>query len=201
MDELGSGRSALVARYWYRLDIPLLLAASATLNVWALTVPFLVMKTFIFFKDDYTLFHSINEMWQAKYYTLAVIITLFSLIFPFFKLGAMTCCWLLPLEPKGRAMFLGVISWLGKWSMLDVFVMATLLTLTQAKALLDAEPRKGLYLFASAILLSMVASLLMDFIARGEARRKHVSAVEAELASVKAELKEVKAKVEAGSGE
>ncbi|MEM1210461.1 MAG: paraquat-inducible protein A, partial [Planctomycetota bacterium] len=80
MDELGSGRSALVARYWYRLDIPLLLAASATLNVWALTVPFLVMKTFIFFKDDYTLFHSINEMWQAKYYTLAVIITLFSLI-------------------------------------------------------------------------------------------------------------------------
>ncbi|MEM9253424.1 MAG: paraquat-inducible protein A [Planctomycetota bacterium] len=199
MDDLGSGRSALVARYWYRLDIPLLLAASATLNVWALTVPFLVMKTLIFFKDDYTLFHSIHVMWQAKYYLLAGVITLFSLVFPFFKLGAMTVCWFAPLEARGRARFLGLISWLGKWSMLDVFVMATLLTLTQSKALLDAEPKMGLYLFTGAILLSMIASLLIDTIARVEAGRKHLSAVEAELETVKAELAEVKAKLDASS--
>lgn len=53
--------------------------------------------------------------------------------------------------------------------MLGVFIIATLLTMTQAKALLDAEPRVGLYLYAAAVILSIVASVLIDRLAERSA--------------------------------
>lgn len=158
--------SSLFQDYPKRWDIPLIVVLSLGLNITALALPFMVMTKAIFFEDEYSLLHSVELMWTNGFYLLAAVVFLFSVIFPFFKLGAMGVCWFKPMSAAGRAKFLGIIGWLGKWSMLDVFIIATLLTMTQAKALLDAEPRAGLYLFAAAILLSMTASVLIDKVAK-----------------------------------
>lgn len=164
-----SDHSSLFSLHRNRWDIPILWVVSLGLNITALAVPFMVMTKAIFFEEPYSLLHSVQLMWSNGFYLLSLIVFLFSVIFPFFKLGAMGVCWFKPMEAAGRAKFLAVIGWLGKWSMLDVFIIATLLTMTQAKALLDAEPRPGLYLFAGAIILSMVVSVLMDRLAEKDA--------------------------------
>lgn len=50
--------------------------------------------------------------------------------------------------------------------MLDVFVVAILIVLTQSKTRLDAEPREGLYLFSIAIMLSMIATVVVERLAK-----------------------------------
>ena len=47
---------------------------------------------------------------------------------------------------------------LGKWSMLDVFLVAWLAALTQLSELRSLEPRLGLYLFAAGVILNNLAT-------------------------------------------
>jgi len=55
-----------------------------------------------------------------------------------------------------------LVGLLGKWSMLDVFVCALLIVLTQSKSYISASPRSGLFVFTAAIALSMVVSILVE---------------------------------------
>ena len=61
-----------------------------------------------------------------------------------------------------------VLHWLGilgKWSMLDVFVVAILIVLVKIGPLAKVEAQRGLYWFAGAILLSMITSMYVDSLA------------------------------------
>ena len=83
-------------------------------------------------------------------------------MFPFAKLGLLMFLWYMKVAADHRDRVLHWLSLLGKWSMLDVFVIAIIIVLTQASAIVSAEPRMGLYLFAVGILLSMVGSFLVE---------------------------------------
>ena len=162
---------SLFRHYPLHLYVPLLVLASGTLNVLALCVPFVVIRKFVFFQDAYTLPHSVRLMWAEGHVLLASLIFAFSIVFPFFKLGALTVLWFLPFDAARRQRCLHLIGVLGKWSMLDVFIIAVLLVLTESKQLVSAEPRIGVYLFAAAILLSMVVTLTVDSLAKSVDRR------------------------------
>lgn len=97
-------------RWW---DIPAVLLMSLGFNVTALALPFMVMPTAIFFEEAYSLLHSVELMWSNGFYLLAGVVFLFSVVFPFFKFGAMIICWFKPMRATGRKRFLGVISWMG----------------------------------------------------------------------------------------
>lgn len=166
-----TARQSLFGIYPRHLYVPLMIVLSAGLNIAALLLPFMETKQLIFFQDIYTLPHSVWMMWKNGYYLLAAIILCFSIVFPFLKLGSMTLLWFMRFDDAERAKYLSILSFLGKWSMLDVFVVALLLVLTESKTLLQATPRIGVYLFAAAILISMVTSFLIDHLAKnaGEA--------------------------------
>ena len=51
---------------------------------------------------------------------------------------------------------------IGRWSMIDVFVVAVLATLVQAGALMSIEPGPGAIAFAGVVILTMVAALTFD---------------------------------------
>ncbi len=166
-------RKSLFLLHPWRLDVPLLILLASGLLVTGMNLPFLYIKKLIFFQEQYSLFQSIASMWQERFYLLALVIVCFSIVFPILKLFALAVLWLMPFDQEERRHYLSVVSFLGKWSMMDVFVIAVLITLAKASVMFDAAPGVGIYVFAAAILLSMVASFLMERLARQPVRSRN----------------------------
>jgi paraquat-inducible protein A len=134
----------------------LLLAASLACNVRALTLPFMELRTGLKHKP-YSLLTSAHMLWTSHLQILAVLVVAFSGIFPFVKLGILGWfCAAGRIADPGRR----VLTWverLGKWSMLDVFLVCIILTLTSGQLLVGAKPLEGITIFVAAIVLSMIA--------------------------------------------
>jgi paraquat-inducible protein A len=82
-----------------------------------------------------------------------------------------TALWLIPLQEQQRTAVLHWLGLLGKWSMLDVFVVAILIVLVKLGPMARVEPRAGVYVFAWAILASMLTTMYVDRLARRPRRR------------------------------
>ncbi|MDX1563998.1 MAG: paraquat-inducible protein A [Phycisphaeraceae bacterium] len=149
-----------------RLHLPVLTGCNIVLLIIALNLPFMTVDKLVFFEEDYSLLRSIRSMWDSKHYVLAVIIFTFSIVFPFAKLGALLLIWFKSITPENRQKSLSWLGILGKWSMLDVFVIAILIVLTQSKGFVEATAEIGVYVFAAAILMSLVLSLWIEHVAR-----------------------------------
>jgi paraquat-inducible protein A len=135
----------------------LTLCATACL-VLGLTQPVVQLTRLYFWRDT----HSITSIISALYYTneifLAGIIFIFSIIFPVFKLIYITLAGTLITfdSPSGNRWFKR-IEWLGKWSMLDVLVLALLVFYAKSTTLADAIALPGIYFFAASVILTMLA--------------------------------------------
>ena len=157
---------SLFARHPKRWDVPALLLLSAATLIAGYTLPLMSISKLVFWHDDYTLLTSVTGLWDSGNYILAVIIFVFSIVFPITKLTTLSVVWFKAFDDQTRSRVVFTIAILGKWSMLDVFVCALLIVMTKAKAFLDAEPRSGLFVFAIAIALSMIASILVEHLAK-----------------------------------
>ena len=137
---------------------------------------------------EFTLANSVKDMWQAKVYPLSVLIAVFSGGWPYLKLALMLVAWVVPprlMAVPRRGRLLGALDALGKWSLIDSFVMTLFMvafrfhietqpmpgaeaveaaregswaTAAEAIAVLDVtvEPRLGFYSFLLASVLSLV---------------------------------------------
>lgn len=90
---------------------------------------------------------------------LAIVIFCFSVIFPVAKLAVLAAALRAP--QRFEAAQLDLLGMLGKWSMLDVYVVVILMGAIQLGVIADVEPRPGLWVFGGSILLAMTASALM----------------------------------------
>lgn len=146
-----------------------IVGAGALLGV-GLALPVMSIKRLIFWKDDYSIVAGVRALWDENYHALAAIIFAFSVAFPAVKLGAMLAIWFAPLTDRTRRRWLWWLAALGRWSMLDVFVVALTIVLTRAHAFADVAPRVGLYIFAGAVVLTTIVSLEMERLARKAGR-------------------------------
>lgn len=140
----------------------LTLAAAACL-VLGLTLPVVKLTRLYFWTDT----HSITSIISALYHTgevfLAVIIFLFSIFFPVFKLIYIAMAGtLVTFHPARRNLWFRRIEWLGKWSMLDVLVLALLIFYAKSTDLTDAVALPGIYFFAGSVVLTMLAYSLVN---------------------------------------
>jgi paraquat-inducible protein A len=110
--------------------------------------------------ETYSLVGGISELWKHGSPGLAIIIGLFSLVFPLVKnallLAATTT--LLPLSMAGRRALHAFAAKTGKYSMLDVFVVAIIVVVVKLGKSTEVAVRSGTFLFCLAIALSMAAS-------------------------------------------
>src|SRR6185503_11433342 len=149
-----------------RLDIPLLLVACLVVLGFGLFLPVLTIRSMAGLSEStYSVLTGIRALWTGGHRFLAGLIFTFSLVFPVFKLTAIAILWFLPAQPLRRVTWLHDLKLLGKWSMLDVFVVAALLGTVHFGALTESVPRPGIYCFGSAILLSMTLIYLVAHIA------------------------------------
>ncbi len=61
-----------------------------------------------------------------------------------------------------RILWFKRIEWLGKWSMLDVLVLALLVFYAKSTQFADAVALPGIYFFAGSVILTMIAYSLVN---------------------------------------
>ena len=155
-------------RWWTPFVMLLLLAALAS-NITALIYPFLYVEI-PFNNSYYSIPHTIQLMWSSGLYAIAVLIVAFSLTFPFVKIGMLLCVLWIPTTRSGRHKVLGTLKQLGRWSLLDVFVVLLIMVLSADQFFVGSKPEIGVTLFLAAIFGSMIVCELLELLNKGEVK-------------------------------
>jgi len=158
-------RKALFQRYPRRLDIAVYLLLS-TSTLWAgLHFPVLTVRK-IWEKNTFTVLSGIRDLMHDGQLFLAAVVFFFSIVFPIVKLAALYAIWVVPMRPESRRRILHGLSMLGKWSMLDVFIVAVIIVSVKLGALASAKAEQGIYFFGISILFAMLATAVETRLAR-----------------------------------
>ena len=136
----------------------ILVLSSIILYILGITQPAFVTTRFFFLKETITIINSIWILFDNKNFFLGVIILLFTIIFPIFKYSVMV--WLVVFPMSGLVKkFYNYLLHLGKWSMLDVFVIALVIILIKfGQGMFSVQIRSGTIFFALSVITSIVAS-------------------------------------------
>lgn len=96
---------------------------------------------------------------------LALVLFAFSIVFPAVKLALLAATLVRRGERARSVRLLRWLTLLGRWSMLDVFVVVILVGSVQLGLLSSGEPRAGVLAFGAGILLSIVTSMTLELLA------------------------------------
>ena len=138
------------------VDVPLMLGCSACLLIFGLFLPVITLKELVFWTHTFSVITGIENLFLEDHYILGGIILLFSIIFPIFKLGILSMVWFGKLSEHRRKFYLYWLGVLGKWSMLDVFVVAMMIVITKISGFAKAEAHSGIYFFGGSVILAMI---------------------------------------------
>jgi paraquat-inducible protein A len=139
--------------------IPPLIAAALLLFGTGIFFPFFHVTKFWVFDDAVSVVGGIITLFRQGEYFLFAVLTLFTLVFPCVKLGLLAIVWLERAHDLARVRRLhGWVESLGKWSMLDVFVVAILIVAMKSAAVADIQIGVGLYLFTFSVVATQFAS-------------------------------------------
>ena len=147
--------------YPKRIDILILIIASAVLLVIGLHLPVLTVRK-LWERNTFSIISGIINLWKGKYYFISFIIFFFSVIFPIVKVVTLFVIWFIRLRDHQRKWLRYGLGLLGKWSMLDVFVTAIIIVSIKLGALASAKAEIGIYYFGISILLAMLVTSLQS---------------------------------------
>lgn len=113
--------------------------------------------------ESKSLLGSVVKLWESGEIAVALVILLFSILIPLFKTLSLMFVAIV-MESKFAHGIVTFFKWIGKWSMLDVFVVATLLVYLTSNSsdVSHAEVQVGLYFFLAYVVVSMLVSLSAD---------------------------------------
>lgn len=150
-----------------RWDVPMLWGVCLVLLVFGVTSSSVTLTSLGESSSaTFSVITGIADLWSGGHALLASIIFVTSLVFPSVKLVSLALIWTLRLPARVRMPLLDALLILGKWSMLDVFVVAGLLGVLSLGWLSGASAHLGIYLYAASILLTMALIHLVARIAR-----------------------------------
>lgn len=114
-----------------------------------------------------TIFSGIASLFESGLWPLGVIVFAASFLVPVLKLAGLT--WLLlatahPPSPQARGLtkLYRTLDFIGRWSMLDVFLVAFLAGTVRFGRLATVTPEPGIIAFAAAVVLTMLATAAFD---------------------------------------
>jgi paraquat-inducible protein A len=130
-------------------------------------LPVMITASFPLEEQRDTIMSGIIYFWTSGSWILAIIVFIASFLVPLFKLAVMILllvtaqrrsCWRL-LE---RARLYRIVELIGRWSMLDVFVVSLLTGLVQVHGFATILPGPGIAAFGAVVVLTMFASMSFD---------------------------------------
>lgn len=121
-----------------------------------LVSPIITLNKFVLIENTFSVFSGVTELLKEGQIFLFIIITGFSIVLPLLKVIVLTV--LLSAKQDKAHKLDKYLRWMhlyGKWSMLDVFVVAVMVVAVKLGAVASVDMRYGLYLFAAAVILTM----------------------------------------------
>ncbi|WP_245182289.1 paraquat-inducible protein A [Glaciimonas immobilis] len=156
-----------------------LLIAACIMYVPANLMPVMITRTLLNVQHD-TILSGVIYFWVSGDWELAAIIFIASFLVPLFKLSAMILMTFTAQRQSRwrrlqRAKLYRIVELIGRWSMLDVFVVSLLAGLVQISGFARITAGVGVAAFGSVVVLTMLASLTFDprLIWDGAARKPH----------------------------
>jgi paraquat-inducible protein A len=149
-----------IARTWA------LLITAAILYIPANLYPVMHTASILGSEDD-TIMSGVALFWNDGDYPLAAVIFIASILVPMLKLGTLAflawteqtrSTW----QPRQRTTLYRVVERIGRWSMLDVFVVTLTVALVRFKSIAIITAGPGALAFAAVVVLTMLASMQFD---------------------------------------
>jgi paraquat-inducible protein A len=153
-----------------------LIIAATICYVPANLLPVLTSNTLVSSQSD-TIMSGVIYLFTSGTWPLGLIVLIASVMIPLGKLASLA--YLLVSVQRGsvehcgdRGHLLRLVDAIGRWSMLDVFVVAFVAALMQLQPLLSAQPGPGVPFFAAVVILTMLAAKSFDPRLISDAARK-----------------------------
>jgi paraquat-inducible protein A len=132
---------------------PYLLMISAISFGLGITLPLVRFEKLYFFSETPSLLGIVSGLWSDGGIALAIIVALFSILFPIIKMGL----------AFQSAIHGGIMpAWanmLSKWSMMDVLLVALVVFAAKTSGLATAISQPGIWFYALSVVALAVASL------------------------------------------
>ena len=143
-----------------------LLIAAAILYIPANLLPVMYTHS-LFGKEDDTIISGILYFWDSGSPALAVIIFIASILVPLLKLAALSLlAWTAQRRsrwrPLQRTVLYRLVEFVGRWSMLDIFVITLTVALVRFQSLATITAGPGALAFCAVVVLTMLASMQFD---------------------------------------
>lgn len=155
-----------------RVLVALLLLSASFSFALGITLPILHMQKLYFFEETPSIVSLLVALWEEENYIIALAVLAFSVVFPLLKLMIV---FIAAIAPQARLVHSPIIKWAGvlsKWSMMDVLLVALVITAAKTSGLADAFVQPGLWFYAaSAIAGAIAAALLKTKPVRSTSRR------------------------------
>jgi paraquat-inducible protein A len=142
------------------------LIAAAICYIPANLLPVLTTTTAAGAESD-TILQGVVLLWSPTGWPLSLIVLIASIMIPIGKIVALA--FLLVTVQRGsfenneqRVRLYGMVEFIGRWSMVDVFVDTFTAALVQLQPLMSVEPSAGLVFFAAVVVLTMLAAESFD---------------------------------------
>ncbi len=137
------------------------LIAAAICYVPANVLPVLTTNTATGSESD-TILQGVVLLWSPTGWPLSIIVLVASIMIPSAKILALAYLLITAQRSSGenneqRARLYRMIEFIGRWSMVDVFVDTFTAALIQLQPLMSVEPGPGLLFFAAVVVLTMLA--------------------------------------------
>ena len=114
-----------------------------------------------------TIMSGVVHLWKSGSWTVAAIVFIASIVVPLFKLIALTLL-LVSVQrrstwwPMQRTRLYRMVALVGRWSMLDIYVVTILAALVQISSLATVKAGSGAMAFGSVVVLTMFAAMVFD---------------------------------------
>jgi paraquat-inducible protein A len=158
--------SSLRTRFRSNTNAAALALAAAAMLVPAQLFPVLSTESSGSNRTD-TIFSGAVQLWKQGLWSIALIVFAASILIPVLKLAGLA--WLLlksrdgaRRDPRRLTRIYAALDFIGRWSMLDVFLAAFLTGLVQFGEFSTVEPRIGIVAFAAAVVLTVLATQAYD---------------------------------------
>jgi len=143
-----------------------LVIASYILYVPANLLPIMETSSLFGAQSD-TILSGVVFLWHSGSWDLALIVFVASVVVPLSKLFALTYLLLAvrrrpTIEPMQKTRLYRVVELVGKWSMLDIYVVALLATVVKFQSLANITAAPGAVAFGAVVILTMLAAQSFD---------------------------------------
>jgi paraquat-inducible protein A len=142
------------------------LIAAAICYIPANILPVMTTSTILGSEND-TIINGVIMLINSGSWPLGALVFFASIVVPLLKLGALTLLIFSVMRrstwaPRQRTQLYRLVEFIGRWSMLDIYVVTLLVGLVQIHSLATIKPGMGAVAFGAVVVFTMLSALSFD---------------------------------------